>query len=111
MELQLRKYFKAENCPAYIVRDADGEKACIYVNEYMKNNFDEVQWHFWVLHEVGHFALNTDDEYQADEYALKAIFNLFPLSLKKSLTAVQKLNLDNDRVERLFEVAKKIDQS
>lgn len=108
MKIILKPYYQEDDCPAYIIR---ANNCCIiYCNEYLKDKYDTTQWKFWISHEAGHFFLDTNSEYKADEFALKTIFNKEPYSLKKSLLALKKLNLPNDRLDKLFNIAFELDK-
>lgn len=96
------------NCPCAV----DCETGMIEVNRDVWNHYDEFERRFLIAHEEGHYYLDTDDEYEADLYALKKVAGTAPKSLARSVGALLKVGvIDEGRYYRIYEEALKIDKS
>ena len=93
-------------CPASVRMDT----GLISINQSVWPRYDNFQKSFVLMHEVGHYELDTDSEYEADAYALRKVYKTAPRSLKRSLQTLLKLHvLDSSRLARLYEEALKLD--
>lgn len=69
---------------------------------------------FWLAHEEGHIELDTDNEFEADEYAFNKLVNTEYQSMKKMVYATRRLlnwgHPEHEaRKQRLIELAYKWD--
>lgn len=93
-------------CPAAI----DMTTGVISINRSVWNRFDNFEKAFVIYHELGHYNLDTDDEYKADAYALRHVYKSAPRSLKRALRALVKCNIvDHARLDALYQEALKLD--
>lgn len=60
-------------------------EATIYINKPVFSKFTRFQKKFIILHEMGHYYLNTHNELLADAYALRALAGSEYQSLKQSI--------------------------
>ena len=95
-------------CPASV----DMRTGVISINKSVWDRYDNFEKAFVIMHEVGHYALDTDSEYEADAYALKHVYRTAPRSLKRSLQTLCKIRVvDPVRLERLYQEALMLDAS
>lgn len=95
-------------CPASV----DMRTGVVTINKSVWNQYDNFEKAFVIMHEVGHFVLDTDSEYEADAYALKHVYRTAPRSLKRSLQTLCKIRvIDPTRLDRLYQEALKLDAS
>lgn len=93
-------------CPASV----DMGTGVISINRSVWDRYDNFEKAFILFHEIGHYELNTDSEYEADAYALNHVYRTAPRSLKRSLQTLCKIGvLDAQRLERLFEECLRLD--
>lgn len=96
------------NCPASV----DMETGVIFINKSVWDRYDRFEKNFIICHELGHYVLDTDSEYEADAYALKHVYKTAPRSLKRALLALCKIRIvDYKRLDKLYEEALKLDAS
>ena len=95
-----------QDCPAAV----DMETGDIYINLDVWDRYTEAEKQFILGHELGHYMLDTDDEEEADQYALQRNFGKVRKSLKSSFTALEKAGVNNEeRWGELYENALEID--
>lgn len=95
-----------QRCPASVNMDT----GVVSINLSVWNNYDEFEKRFVIMHEVGHYVLDTDSEYEADAYALQQVYKTAPMSLKRSLRTLCKIGvIDTTRLDRLYREALKLD--
>ena len=97
------------NTPAKINRYT----GIIQLNNKIWHEIPEIQRRFILLHELGHYYLNTSDEKKADEYAFEHLAGKMPYSLKGILGAIsENLDIENNpkHRERYLEIVKKLIQ-
>lgn len=95
-------------CPASI----DMKTGVININRDVWDRFDNFEKGFILMHEVGHYVLDTDSEYEADAYALKRVYRTAPRSLKRSLQTLMKIRVvDPHRLDALYREALTLDAS
>lgn len=95
-------------CPASV----DMQTGVIFVNKSVWDRYDRFEKNFIICHELGHYNLDTDSEYEADAYALKHVYKTAPRSLKRALLALAKIRIiDYERLDRLYKEALKLDAS
>ena len=75
------------SCPACV----DMETGVISINRDVWDRFDRFEKNFILFHEIGHYDLDTDSEYEADEYALRHVYKSAPRSLKRALQTLYKI--------------------
>lgn len=93
-------------CPAAI----DMTTGVISINRSVWDRFDNFEKAFVIYHELGHYNLDTDNEYEADAYALHHVYKTAPRSLKRALRALVKCNIvDHARLDALYQEALKLD--
>lgn len=85
-------------CPASVYMDSGD----IEINTSVWHTYTPFQKQFILLHEEGHYRLQTDDETQADRYALHRLYATQPRSLKQSLGTLARLNIPDSRMEALY---------
>jgi len=61
----------------------------VYLNSRIWDSLSPEIQTFILLHEEGHYQLQTKDELQADNYASKRFLGSQPFSLKKSIEALE----------------------
>lgn len=94
------------NCPASV----DMESGVISINSSVWDCYDNFEKAFILFHEIGHYDLDTDSEYEADAYALKHVYRTAPRSLKRSLQTLCKIDvIDARRLDKLFEECLRLD--
>lgn len=94
------------SCPASV----DMLTGVVSINKSVWDRYDQFEQNFILWHEVGHYELDTDSEYEADAYALKHVYKTAPRSLKRSLQTLMKIKvIDITRLERLYQEALKLD--
>lgn len=106
--MQYRYVTSAElgDCPAAV----DCDEGMLLVNRDVWNRYDEFERRFLIAHEEGHYYLDTDDETEADIYALRQVAGTAPKSLARSIETLLKVGvLDEGRYYRLYEEALRID--
>lgn len=82
----------------------------VSINRSVWGNYDNFEKAFVIMHEVGHYVLDTDSEYEADAYALKHVYRTAPRSLKRSLQTLFKIRvIDPKRLDNLYKEALKLD--
>lgn len=93
-------------CPASV----DMRTGVVSINRDVWDGYDNFEKAFVIMHEVGHYVLDTDSEYEADAYALKHVYRTAPRSLKRSLQTLQKIRVvDAGRLNALYSEALKLD--
>lgn len=93
-------------CPAAV----DMQTGVISVNRSVWHNYDNFEKAFVIMHEIGHYVLDTDSEYEADAYALRHVYKTAPRSLKRSLQTLCKIRvIDHSRLDNLYKEALKLD--
>lgn len=85
-------------CPAAVYMDTGD----IEVNTSVWDSYTPFQRQFILLHEQGHYLLNTDSEEAADRYALHQLYARYPQSLKQSLGTLARLRIPDSRLEALY---------
>ena len=85
-------------CPAAVYMDSGD----IEVNLSVWDSYTPFQQQFILLHEQGHYVLNTDSEEAADRYALHQLYARYPQSLKQSLGTLARLRIPDSRMEALY---------
>lgn len=85
-------------CPAAVYMDSGD----IEINTSVWHTYTPFQQQFILLHEEGHYRLQTDDETLADRYALHQLYARYPQSLKQSLGTLARLNIPDSRIEALY---------
>lgn len=108
MKVQAKYVTRAElqNCPAEI----DMISGVVSINKDVWDNYDDFEKKFIILHELGHYNLQTDDESQADRYALERVYRTASKSLKRSLQTLYKVGiLDSARMWQLYIEALQLD--
>lgn len=94
------------NCPASV----DMRTGVVSINRTVWPRYDNFEKAFVIMHEIGHYVLNTDSEYEADAYALRRVYKTAPRSLKRSLQTLCKIRvLDPSRLEHLYREALRLD--
>ena len=68
----------------------------IYINPLMYNRLTPFQKKFVILHEMGHYYLNTRNEIMADAYAFSVLAGTEFQSLKKSVATIDSTLLDSN---------------
>lgn len=93
-------------CPASV----DMQTGVISINRSVWDRYDNFEKAFVIMHELGHYVLDTDSEYEADAYALKHVYRTAPRSLKRSLQTLCKIRvIDPLRLDNLYKEALKLD--
>ena len=80
-------------CPAAI----DMRTGVISINKSVWDSYDKFEKFFVIYHELGHYVLDTDSEYEADAYALRHVYKTAPRSLKRSLQTLMKIRVIDSR--------------
>lgn len=94
------------SCPASV----DMRTGVVSINRDVWDRYDQFERNFVLMHEIGHFVLDTDSEYEADAYALRNVYKTAPRSLKRSLQTLCKIRVvDPTRLNRLYEEALRLD--
>ena len=93
-------------CPASV----DMRTGFISINRSVWGSYDNFEKAFVIMHEIGHYVLDTDSEYEADAYALRHVYKTAPRSLKRSLQTLCKIRvIDHSRLDNLYKEALKLD--
>lgn len=93
-------------CPACV----DMQTGVVSINQSVWHGYDNFEKAFVIMHEMGHYNLQTDSEYKADAYALRHVYKTAPRSLKRSLQTLCKIGvIDHSRLDRIYEEALKLD--
>lgn len=93
-------------CPASV----DMSTGVVSINRSVWDRYDYFEKSFVIMHELGHYLLDTDSEYEADEYALRKVYKTAPRSLKRSLQTLCKIRvIDPRRLDNLYKVALDLD--
>ena len=93
-------------CPASV----DMSTGVVSINRSVWDRYDDFEKSFVIMHELGHYLLDTDSEYEADEYALRKVYKTAPRSLKRSLQTLCKIRvIDPRRLDNLYRVALDLD--
>lgn len=93
-------------CPASV----DMRTGVISINRSVWGSYDKFEKAFVIMHEIGHYVLDTDSEYEADAYALRHVYKTAPRSLKRSLQTLCKIRvIDPSRLDNLYKEALKLD--
>ena len=93
-------------CPASV----NMTNGVVSINQSVWPTYDNFEKAFVLMHEMGHYLLDTDSEYEADAYALKHVYRTAPRSLKRSLQTLCKIGIvDHTRLDRLYREALKLD--
>lgn len=96
------------SCPCAV----DMRTGVVYINKSVWGRYDDFEQKFLIMHEVGHYELDTDSEYEADAYALRSVYKTAPRSLRRSLQTLCKIGIiDPSRLTRLYEEALRLDAS
>lgn len=94
------------SCPASV----DMDSGLISINRSVWDRYDRFEKNFILWHEIGHYELDTDSEYEADEYALQHVYKTAPRSLKRALQTLYKIRVvDGSRLDHLYRVALTLD--
>lgn len=90
---------KLGSCPAEI----DMATGVVSINKDVWDEYDDFEQKFIILHELGHYTLQTDSETEADKYALQNCYKTAPQSLKRSLQTLYKVGIiDTARMWQLY---------
>lgn len=93
-------------CPAAV----DMLTGIVSINKSVWDQYDNFEKSFVLMHEIGHYVLDTDSEFEADAYALKHVYRTAPRSLKRSLQTLCKIRvIDHRRLDNLYREALKLD--
>lgn len=93
-------------CPAQV----DMATGVVTVNRSVWDSYNQFEKNFVVWHELGHYNLQTDSEYEADAYALRHVYKTAPRSLKRSLQTLLKIRvIDMGRLDALYKEALRLD--
>lgn len=68
----------------------------IYINHKLYDKLSPFEKKFWMLHEKGHYFLDTDDEIKADNYAFDRLAGKEFRSLKQMIEATENLLDENN---------------
>jgi hypothetical protein len=82
-----------QSCPAA----ADMVDGVIEINADVWGDYDNFQRRFILAHEEGHIVLDTDNEEEADRYAVNKVRGTARKSLKRSLETLYKVGVVNER--------------
>lgn len=87
----------------------DRREGIIYINPTLFNQLTYFEKRFVILHEEGHYYLNTSDEVAADAYAFDRLAGTEFKSLKKTLGTLDKLLVKGNiqRAERIYQLYKR----
>lgn len=83
------------NTPAAISR----EDKTLYINPELFYSFTSFQQKFIILHELGHYTLNTRSELDADTYAFNNIAGTQYRSLKSCIAAIEETLEDGNQTK------------
>jgi hypothetical protein len=87
-----RHHPELQDCPLGCVRmNGNG---IIVINPDLFYAMTDFEQRFWLLHEEGHIALDTDSETKADEYAFNQLAGTEFRSLKQMVAALNNLLSD-----------------
>lgn len=93
-------------CPAAV----DMQTGVVSINRSVWDSYDDFEKSFVIFHEVGHYVLDTDSEYEADAYALRRVYKSAPRSLKRSLQTLLKIKvIDGNRLNALYRECLELD--
>ncbi|MDR3046200.1 MAG: hypothetical protein LBU51_01115 [Bacteroidales bacterium] len=102
------KYRWVDNNSDVRIAAVDLETGVIEINRQNWNQFSPFEKKYILLHEEGHYKLQTDSEIQADLYAINRVAGIEPKSLKKSIDTLYKVGiLDETRIYELYKNALK----
>lgn len=75
----------------------------IYINMPLFSRYNDFQKRFIILHELGHYYLNTNSEIKADAYAFSALAGTEKRSLRQSIETIEATLKDGNqtKAERL----------
>ena len=87
----------------------DRSQGLLYINPKLFNKLSAFEKKFVVLHEEGHYELDTADEVAADAYAFDRLAGSQWQSLKKMIETLDKLLVEGNvtRAQRLYELYKR----
>lgn len=93
-------------CPAAVDMDC----GIVEINRDEWGKYDEFQRRFIIAHEEGHYKMSTDNESEADVYAIRKVAGTAPKSLARSIETLFKVGIvDDNRYENLYREALIID--
>ena len=93
-------------CPAAV----DMDTGIIEINQDVWDKYTQAEQAFIVAHEEGHYVIPTDDETEADIYALRKVAGQFPRSLAQSLNTLFKVGVVSEsRMENAYIEALRLD--
>ena len=93
-------------CPASV----DMRTGVVSINRSVWDRYDNFEKGFILMHEMGHYVLDTDSEYDADAYAIRKVYRTAPRSLKRSLQTLLKIRvIDMSRLDNLYREALALD--
>ncbi len=106
MKLQYLTSAQMGTCPA----EVDMATGTVSVNRSVWDGYTAIQQRFMLLHEEGHYRLQTDSEEKADEYAIRRMYGTFPQSLKTVVRQIGSIPfISPARLESLYRAALRID--
>lgn len=105
----MKKVFVSSGTLGGTALSVDMDSGTIFIDREKWKFFNEFQKKFYLLHEEGHYILQTDCQKEADLYALKKIAGTTKKSLSKAVHAIEAVVSDQDRLEALYKEALKID--
>lgn len=93
-------------CPASV----DMTTGVVSINRSVWDSYDQFEKNFILFHELGHYLLDTDSEYEADAFALQHVYKTAPRSLKRALQTLCKIRvIDGSRLDHLYKEALQLD--
>lgn len=94
------------NCPASV----DMSSGLIDINKSVWSKYTPFEQQFIVEHENGHYFMQTDDEKEADLYALRKMAGTEKNSLKRCIKALAKVGVfETSRMNQIYIEALKLD--
>ncbi|MBR3797814.1 MAG: hypothetical protein IKK36_02705 [Bacteroidales bacterium] len=106
MKIQYLTSAQMGACPA----EVDIATGTVSVNRSVWDGYTDIQQRFMLLHEEGHYRLQTDSEEKADEYAIRRMYGTFPQSLKTVVRQIGSIPfISPARLESLYRAALRID--
>lgn len=106
MKIQYLTSAQMGTCPA----EVDMATGTVSVNRSVWDGYTAIQQRFMLLHEEGHYRLQTDSEEKADEYAIRRMYGTFPQSLKTVIRQIGSIPfISPSRLEALYRAALRID--
>jgi len=108
MKYEVKKYYEESCNPARFEIYKDGT-AIIWINDFLKDEYNDCQWEFWVNHELAHIKLNTINELICDNFAIQSLFCKYKNSLKDCVEAVLSLDIPEVRKNNIVIAALTLD--